>query len=114
MAASTIDADGTRPAPIAIVGMSCRLPGNVNTLDEFWTMLSRSRDGWGPIPESRMSSEAYYHPNPQKHGCFNQTGGYFMDRDYAQFDAPFFNITKQEASAMGKKTKFPTISFKPS
>ena len=34
-----------------------------------------SRDGWRTIPEDRFSSDAYYHPNPQKKGCFNQKGG---------------------------------------
>ncbi|RYP44955.1 hypothetical protein DL768_008640 [Monosporascus sp. mg162] len=86
--------------PIAVVGMSCRLSGHVSTLDDFWTLVSRSRDGWCPIPEDRMSSDAYYHPNPQKGGCFNQKGGYFMKHDLSRFDAPFFHITKQEAIAM--------------
>lgn len=90
-----------RAAPVAIVGMACRLSGDVSTLDEFWTMLSRSRDGWCPVPEDRFSTGAYYHPNPQKKGCFNQKGGYFMNRDFSKFDAPFFQITKQEATAMG-------------
>ncbi|KAL4896611.1 hypothetical protein BDV59DRAFT_198970 [Aspergillus ambiguus] len=87
-------------APIAVVGMSCRLSGNVSTLDDFWTLLSRGRDGWSPLPEERFSSHAFYHPNPQKNGCFNQRGGYFLDRDNSKFDAPFFQMTKQEAEAM--------------
>lgn len=92
------------PAPIAIVGMSCRLSGDVSTLDELWTTTTRSRDGWGPVPTDRFSSEAYHHPNPQKKGCFNQKGGYFMQRDLSKFDAPFFQITEQEALAMGMST----------
>lgn len=87
--------------PLAIVGMACRTSGDVRTVEEFWTMLSRSRDGSGPIPKNRYNAEAYYHPNPQKKGTFNQTGGYFIDRDFSVFDAPFFKITKQEASSMG-------------
>lgn len=93
--------DMPRVAPIAIVGMSCRLSGDVSTLDDFWTLISRSRDGWRSMPEDRFSSNAYYHPNPQKKGCFNQRGGYFMNHDLSEFDAPFFHITKQEAMAMG-------------
>ncbi|PHH89077.1 hypothetical protein CDD83_6687 [Cordyceps sp. RAO-2017] len=92
--------DESRPAPIAIVGMSCRLSGNVSTLDDFWTLVSRGRDGWSPIPEDRYSREAFYHPDPYKMGCFNQDGAYFMTQDLACFDAPFFRITKQEAAAM--------------
>src|ERR1700730_11284832 len=40
--------------PIAIVGMSCRLPGNVTTPDEFWELLSRARSGWSKIPKERF------------------------------------------------------------
>ncbi|KAI2959036.1 hypothetical protein CBS147322_1358 [Aspergillus niger] len=87
-------------APIAIVGMSCRLPGQVRTLDDFWTLISRGRDAWGPIPSDRMSSAAYYHPDPQRKGCFNPKGGYYLQEDFSQFDAPFFHITQQEAIAM--------------
>ena len=93
--------DLPRMAPIAIVGMSCRLSGDVSTLDDFWTLISRSRDGWRPMPEDRFSSNAFYHPNPQKKGCFNQKGGYFMNHDLSKFDAAFFHITEQEAIAMG-------------
>ncbi|PWY84328.1 polyketide synthase [Aspergillus eucalypticola CBS 122712] len=86
--------------PIAVVGMSCRLPGEVRTLDDFWTLISRGRDAWGPIPSDRMSSASYYHPDPQRKGCFNPKGGYFLQEDVSQFDAPFFHITQQEAIAM--------------
>ncbi|PTB70249.1 polyketide synthase [Trichoderma citrinoviride] len=100
MSSSKQDMDGQRPMPIAIVGMSCRLSGDVSTIDDFWTMLSRSRDGWRPIPEERFATKAFHHPDPQKKGCFNNQGGYFMNGDLSTFDAPFFHITKQEAEAM--------------
>ncbi|EGR49751.1 polyketide synthase [Trichoderma reesei QM6a] len=100
MSSSKQDMDQQRPMPIAIIGMSCRLSGGVSTIDDFWTMLSRSRDGWRPIPEDRFTTKAFYHPDPQKKGCFNNRGGYFMDGDLSTFDAPFFHITKQEAEAM--------------
>ncbi|KAK4624439.1 Reducing polyketide synthase PKS2 [Fulvia fulva] len=97
---STRGSSPPRSGDVAVVGMSCRLAGGVSTLDDFWTLLSRSRDGWRTIPNERFSSDAYYHPNPQKKGCFNQKGGYFMDKDFSEFDAPFFQITEQEALAM--------------
>ncbi|KJZ74779.1 hypothetical protein HIM_05896 [Hirsutella minnesotensis 3608] len=86
--------------PIAVVGMSCRLPGDVTSLDDFWHLLSRARSAWSELPKDRVSSKAYWHPNPGKEGCFNNTGGYFLNRDLAEFDAPFFNISQQEAQAM--------------
>jgi len=87
--------------PIAIVGMSCRLPGHVSTLDGFWTLMSRARSGWCEIPKDRISKEGYWHPNPEKKGCFNSLGGYFLQHDISEFDATFFNITQAEAQAMG-------------
>ncbi|KAF4471000.1 polyketide synthase [Fusarium albosuccineum] len=89
-----------RLAPVAIVGMSCRLSGNVSNPEDFWTLLSRCRSGWREMPEDRFATGAFHHPNPQKKGCFNARGGYFMNQDLSRFDAPFFNITKQEAIAM--------------
>ncbi|KAG5979385.1 Type I Iterative PKS [Claviceps digitariae] len=86
--------------PIAIVGMSCRLPGHVSTLDGFWTLMSRARSGWCEIPKDRVSKDGYWHPNPEKKGCFNSSGGYFLQEDISEFDATFFNISQAEAQAM--------------
>ncbi|KAJ6787270.1 hypothetical protein PWT90_05863 [Aphanocladium album] len=88
------------PKKIAIVGMACRASGGVRSTDDLWTLLARSRNGFTQIPKNRFNAEAYYHPDPQKKGTFNQIGGYFIDRDLSAFDAPFFNIAKQEASTM--------------
>ncbi|PVH85769.1 BcPKS8, polyketide synthase [Cadophora sp. DSE1049] len=86
--------------PIAIVGMSCRLPGNVSTPDEFWELCSRSRSGWTEVPKERFDSASFHHPNPGKRGCFNAAGGNFLKEDVGLFDAPFFSLTAQEATSM--------------
>ncbi|CZS97698.1 related to polyketide synthase [Rhynchosporium agropyri] len=86
--------------PIAIVGMGCRLPGDVSTPEEFWELCSRARSGWSPIPKSRFNHEAFHHPNPDKMGCYNPEGGHFLEEDVGLFDAPFFNITEKEAISM--------------
>ncbi|KAK4642160.1 Type I Iterative PKS [Podospora bellae-mahoneyi] len=89
-----------QPMPIAIVGMSCRLPGDVSTPGEFYRMLCRKRSGWSKVPKDRFTAEAYHHPNPDKKGCFNSQGGYFIKDDISMFDAGFFDITKKEAESM--------------
>ncbi|KAI6712167.1 polyketide synthase 1 [Diplocarpon mali] len=86
--------------PIAIVGMSCRLPGNVTTPNEFWELCSRSRSGWSEVPKERFDSASFHHPNPGKHGCHNAAGGNFLTEDVGLFDAPFFSLTAQEATSM--------------
>lgn len=87
-------------APIAIVGMACRLPGNVSSPEEFWELCSRARSGWSEMPKKRFNQDAFYHPNPDKHGCFNPRGGHFLEEDVGLFDAPFFNVTEKEAISM--------------
>lgn len=89
------------PTPIAIIGMGCRLSGDVSSAGDFWEMICRGRNGWSEIPEHRFSAAAYSHPNPERKGTFNARGGYFLQNDPAMFDAPFFNITRAEAEAMG-------------
>lgn len=86
--------------PIAIIGMSCRLPGSVSTPDEFWELLARSRTGFSDIPSSRFSDKRFFHPNPGKSGCTNARGGNFLTHDLNAFDAPFFGFTQQEAISL--------------
>ena len=86
--------------PIAIIGMSCRLPGDVTTPAEFWELCSRARSGWSKIPKERFENASFHHPNPGKSGCFNAIGGNFLKEDLGLFDAPFFSLTAQEATSM--------------
>ncbi|KAM3502816.1 hypothetical protein MY11210_008941 [Beauveria gryllotalpidicola] len=89
-----------QPQRVAIIGMACRLPGNVSSLTGFWEMLVEGKCGWSEIPDDKFTKDAFYHPHPQKKGCFNATGGYFLRKDHSRFNAAFFNITEHEARAM--------------
>ncbi|SUP30009.1 FscF [Streptomyces griseus] len=44
------EAEAHRREPIAIVGMACRLPGGVDTPEEYWRLLDEGRDGIAPFP----------------------------------------------------------------
>jgi acyl transferase domain-containing protein len=92
--------EGSAKKPIAIVGMSCRLPGNISTPEEFWELCSRARNGWSEIPKERFDTNSFYHPNPGKSGCHNAAGGCFLKEDVGLFDAPFFGLTASEAISM--------------
>lgn len=48
--------------PIAIVGMGCRLPGDVSSPEEFWELCSRARSG---CKLSRPLSMLLSTPNPR-------------------------------------------------
>ncbi|KAI1491433.1 hypothetical protein F5X96DRAFT_478283 [Biscogniauxia mediterranea] len=86
--------------PIAIVGMSCRLPGNIASPAEFWELCARARSGYSEIPKERFNMASFQHPNPGKAGCHNPVGGHFLSTDLAAFDAPFFSLTEKEAISM--------------
>ncbi|TGJ81126.1 hypothetical protein E0Z10_g7639 [Xylaria hypoxylon] len=86
--------------PIAIVGMSCRLPGNVASPADFWELCARARSGYSTIPPERFNTASFQHPNPGKAGCHNPVGGHFLNTDLAAFDAPFFSLTEKEAISM--------------
>ncbi|KAF2797876.1 hypothetical protein K505DRAFT_405502 [Melanomma pulvis-pyrius CBS 109.77] len=86
--------------PIAIVGMSCRFPGNVSTPDEFWELCARARTGFSEIPKERFDTSRFFHPNPGKGGTTNARGGNFLQADLSAFDAPFFSFTAQEATSL--------------
>jgi emericellamide synthase (highly reducing iterative type I polyketide synthase) len=45
--------------PIAIVGMSCRLPGSANNPEDFWEMLKKGRTAWTPGPGARFNMKAF-------------------------------------------------------
>ncbi|KAK4162823.1 polyketide synthase [Cladorrhinum sp. PSN259] len=89
-----------KPMPIAIIGMACRMPGNVSTPAEFWELCTRARSGWTEIPKERFNKARFHHPNPGKGGALNPIGGNFLNVDLAAFDAPFFGLTEKEAISM--------------
>ncbi|KAF7587147.1 hypothetical protein BBP40_007675 [Aspergillus hancockii] len=88
------------PNRAAIVGMSCRLPGMVDSPSRLWELCARARSAWSEVPKSRFSAAGYYHPTPGRAGSFYYKGGHFLDEDIGLFDAPFFNVTKKEAQSM--------------
>ena len=54
--------------PIAIVGLSCRLPGAATDPANLWRVCAEQQDVWQPMPRERMNHEAYYHPDPGRNG----------------------------------------------
>ena len=54
--------------PIAIVGMSCRYPGDADTPQGFWDLLSNGNSAHGKTPKNRFDVDGYYHPSPERAG----------------------------------------------
>ncbi|OHX68065.1 type I polyketide synthase [Flammeovirga pacifica] len=82
--------------PIAIVGIGCRFPGDVNSPNQFWNALKSGFNGITDVPEDRWSIDEYYDPNPDKAGKIKQKKGGFI-KDIDKFDAEFFKIFPKTA-----------------
>nr|UPN67566.1 hypothetical protein [Pestalotiopsis sp.] len=91
---------GVQHEPIAIVGMGCRLPGHVSSPSDLWNLLIENKSGHCAVPKSRYNVDGFYHPNAERPGSINSTGGYFLQEDSRAFDNAFFGINNLEASSM--------------
>ncbi|KAJ2990433.1 hypothetical protein NUW58_g2948 [Xylaria curta] len=87
--------------PIAVIGMGCRLPGDVKSPAEFWKMMINKQSGQTPsVPPSRFNINAHFHENNDRPGSFGVLGGYFINETLQEFDPSFFGITPVEAMWM--------------
>jgi acyl transferase domain-containing protein len=82
--------------PLAVVGMSCRLPGGGDTPAGYWQALTHGVDAMAEVPADRWRAADYLDPDPTAPGkAYTQRGGFLPD--IAGWDAAFFGISPQEA-----------------
>ena len=84
--------------PIAVIGMSCRLPGAPN-LDAYWKLIHEGRTAVQEVPADRWDVNALYDEDYEALGKMATRWCAPVD-DFDQFDALFFGITPREASRM--------------
>ncbi len=89
----------TRREPIAIVGMSCRFPGGVDSAASLWALLRSGTDAVGEIPRDRWDADAYYDPSPSAPGKTYVREGGFLD-SVDRFEPQFFGISPREANSL--------------
>ncbi|MCX5409994.1 beta-ketoacyl synthase N-terminal-like domain-containing protein [Streptomyces sp. NBC_00086] len=88
---------GAANEPIAIVAMSCRLPGEVASPEELWDLVSGGRDAVSAFPANRgWDLDDVYHPVPGNPGTtYVKEAG--LLHGAGEFDASFFGISEREA-----------------
>jgi acyl transferase domain-containing protein len=91
--------EDSRREPIAIVGMSCRLPPDIDGPEDYWRGLLAGVDAVSEVPADRWLVDSVYDPDPSAAGRMVTRRGGFL-RDIAGFDADFFGISPAEARAM--------------
>ncbi|MFI6345296.1 type I polyketide synthase [Streptomyces sp. NPDC050560] len=83
--------------PVVIVGMSCRLPGGIDSPEDLWRALLEGADATGDFPTDRDWDLAELLDD--EHGTSATRRGGFLPA-VAGFDAGFFGISPREATAM--------------
>ncbi|MFJ6619333.1 type I polyketide synthase [Kitasatospora sp. NPDC091335] len=85
---------GTAGDPLAIIGMSCRLPGGADTPEALWRIVSQGVDAMIPVPADRG-----WDLSALPEGFADGLDGGFVE-GMADFDPGFFGISPREALAM--------------
>lgn len=85
--------------PIAIVGMGCRFPGNIENPTDFWQLLNNGVDAIEEVPQERWDLQEYYESNLNTQGKIYTRYGGFVPHLY-DFDAQFFRLSPREAVSL--------------
>ncbi|WP_246541175.1 polyketide synthase Pks13 [Mycobacterium spongiae] len=96
----TQDEDWSRPGPaervdIAIVGLSTRFPGEMDSPAQTWEALLEGRDAITDLPEGRWAEFLQEPRLAERVGNARTRGGYL--KDIKGFDSEFFAVAKTEA-----------------
>jgi|GEM_PF-4035511 acyl transferase domain-containing protein len=84
-----------KPLEIAVIGMSCRLPG-ATSYQQFWQNICNKENSIVEIPQERFVWQEYYSQSKDEANKTVSKWGGFLN-NIADFDPLFFNISPQEA-----------------
>ena len=82
------------PSPVAVVGLSFRMPGARG--EDLWNALLAGRDLVSSVEPDRWAQDSLIHPNKSEPGT-SYTFAAGSIGDVSAFDAAFFGISPREA-----------------
>ena len=85
--------------PIAIVGMACRAPGEVDTPDALWRLVCGRIDATREVPAERWDGARWFDADPSAPGMITTNRAGFLENIDA-FDPEYFGILLREAESM--------------
>ncbi|CAG7948614.1 unnamed protein product [Penicillium nalgiovense] len=85
-----------KDSKVAIVGMSCRMPGGAADTELFWKIMEERRDTHTHVPADRFDLNTHYDPSGETENATQTPFGNFIDSP-GLFDAGFFNMSPKEA-----------------
>jgi acyl transferase domain-containing protein len=89
--------------PIAIVGASCRFPGDkedINSIEQLSSFIERGGDAVREAPRDRWNIDSFYSRDENATGRMYVKSGSFLRWNFKEFDAALFNISPKEAAIM--------------
>ncbi|WP_433733983.1 SDR family NAD(P)-dependent oxidoreductase [Nocardia sp. CA-129566] len=84
-------------APIAVVGIGCRLPGG-DSPEEFWRMLAAGRSAIREVDPLRWDPAEFYRPSGGSGRTNSKWGGFVDGVDL--FDPDYFGVSEEQAWQM--------------
>ena len=88
-------------AKLAVVGMSCRMPGGADTHERFWELLVNGVDTLTTVPSDRFDLDAHFDSTMEKENTVGTRFGNFIDNP-GYFDAGFFNMSPREVRSQAR------------
>jgi acyl transferase domain-containing protein/acyl carrier protein len=87
-------------APIAIVGMGCRFPKGLESMEALWSALCNRQSAIDTVPPNRWTADRYFSSNPIAKGKSYIRRGGFLTHPIETFDPTFFGISPRDAENM--------------
>lgn len=100
---------GPAQSKLAIVGMSCRLPGGSTDTEKFWEVLEAGLDVSRQIPADRFDINTHYDPEGKDLNKTMTQYGCFIDEP-GMFDPSFFNMSPREAMVVDPQMRLSLVT----